>query len=147
MKLPGKLKKLSNPRVRRRLKIGLGLWLGLMMLGASYKVVYDIGYFDAQSLDSNKNDDTPFVYPKLSLEAAQRIVTGALREDFSNPATKVEQVVDNNFKLATIVIEHNKQRKIAWIIDMRLFFMADIYNKEGFNLTKGFEQYYQIAPK
>lgn len=145
MKMHAKLKRLSNPRVRRRLKIGLSVWLGLMLLGASYKLVYDIGYFDAKSLENNKYNKTPFVYPKQTIESAQRIVTGALKEDFSNPTTVVVQVVDNNYKLSTIIIENNKQRKIAWIIDTRLFFIADVFNNEGYNLTKGFEEYYGIT--
>lgn len=146
MKKFAKLKRLSNPRVRRRLKIGLSVWFGIMLLGASYKIVYDIGSFDAKSLDSAKNSGATVVYPKLSLEAAQKIVTGALREDFSNPTTLVVQIVDDNYELATIIIESNQQRKIAWIINMRLFFIADVFNNEGYNLTKGFEQYYQITP-
>lgn len=146
MKKLGKLKRLSNPRVRRRLKIGLSVWFGIMLLGASYKVIYDIGYFDAQSLETTRYSKTPFVYPKQTIESAQRIVTGALKEDFSNPSTLVVQVIDNNYKLSTIIIENNKQRKIAWIIDMRFFFTADVYNNEGYNLTKGFEQYYKITP-
>ena len=76
-----KLKRLSNPRVRRRLKIGLSVWAGLMLLGVSYKVVYDIGHFDAKSLESTKNASGPIVPQKLTMESAQRIVTGALKED------------------------------------------------------------------
>ena len=48
------IKKLSNPRVRRRLKIALSVWFGGIILGLVFKVVYDIGYFDAQSLENDK---------------------------------------------------------------------------------------------
>lgn len=143
----GNLKRLSNPRIRRRLKIGLSVWLGSMLLLISYKIAYDIGYFDAKSLEDGKNKGKPpIVYPKLTLETAQQIVTGALKEDFSNPQTLVVDVADADHKIATIVIENNKQRKIAWIIDMRLFFIADVFNKEGYNLTKGFEGHYGMVP-
>ncbi|MGR9037746.1 MAG: hypothetical protein ACU83O_14350, partial [Gammaproteobacteria bacterium] len=49
MKIRVIIKKLSNPRVRRRLKIALSVWFGGIILGLMFKVVYDIGYFDAQS--------------------------------------------------------------------------------------------------
>jgi hypothetical protein len=141
-----KLKRLSNPRVRRRLKIGLSVWLGVMLLGVSYKVVYDIGHFDARSLEENKNASGPSVNPKLTIASAQKIVTGALKEDYNNPQTVVVEVADDNYKLATVVIENKKQRKIAWIIEMRLFFTADVFNTEGYNLTKGFERHYELTP-
>ena len=137
------LRRLSNPRVRRRLKIGLSVWAGVMLLGVSYKVVYDIGYFDAYALKNDKISDLPVTeHPRLTMQSAQRIVTGALKEDFNNPKTVVVQVIDDNYKLATIVIENNKQKQIAWIFDMRLFFTADVFNAEGYNLTNGFEQHY-----
>ncbi|NOT84547.1 MAG: hypothetical protein HOP02_07145 [Methylococcaceae bacterium] len=139
------LKRLSNPRIRRRLKIALSVWIGAMLLAVSYKVVYDIGHFDAKSLESTKNANGPIVpLPKLSLEAAQKIVTGALREDPSAPKTFVTQVLDDDHKLATLMIEKDKQKSIAWIIDMRLFFKADLLDHEGYNLTEGFEKQYEI---
>ncbi len=134
------IKRLSHPRVRRRLKIGLSVWAGVIMLGLSFKIVYDIGYFDAQSLESDSNTNQPSTAPVLTIESAQRIVTGALKEDPTTPKTIVVQVVDNNHKLSTIVVENNKQKKVAWIIDMRLFFSADLYNDDGYNLTQGIEQ-------
>ncbi len=137
-------KRLSNPRIKRRLKIALSIWFGAIMLAVSYKVVYDVGYFDAKSLEDSKNTEIPFIRRKLTLESAQRIVTGALKEDLNNPKTVVIKVVDDNHKLSTIVIENNQERKIAWIIDMRLYFIADVLNGEGVNLTKGFEQHYLL---
>ncbi len=107
-------------------KIGLSVWLGLMLLGVSYKVVYDIGYFDARSLDDTKISLTPIENQKLTLAVAQQVVTGALKEDSGNPATVVVQIVDDNARLSTIIIENNKQRSIGWIINMELFFVADI---------------------
>jgi hypothetical protein len=76
----------------------------------------------------------------LTPESAQRIVTGALKEDPTNPKTIVTQIFDNNQKLATIIIESDKQQKVAWIIDMRLFFTGDLYNNDGYNLTEGIEK-------
>jgi hypothetical protein len=142
MKILVNLKRLSNPRIRRRLKIGLSVWAGVIVLGLSYKLVYEIGYFDAKSIEKDKNAYLPFVRPVLTIESAQRIVAGALKEDPASPKTIVDQVIDNDHKLSTIIIEDNKQKKIAWIIDMRLFFIADVFNKDGYNLTKGFEQQY-----
>lgn len=143
MKILVNLRRLSNPRVRRRLKIGLSVWFGVMMLGVSYKVIYDIGYFDAYSLENDKISNLPVTqHSKMTLQTAQRIVTGALKDDFANPKTVVVEIIDDNHKLSTIVIENNKQKRIAWIFDMRLFFIADVYNAEGYNLTKGFEQHY-----
>ena len=66
--------------------------------------------------------------PVLTMESAQRIVSGALKEDPTNPKTIVDQIIDNNHKLSTIIIENNKLKKIAWIIDMRLFFTGDLFN-------------------
>ena len=54
------------------------------------------------------------------------------------------QIIDNNHKLSTIIIENNQLKKVAWIIDMRLFFTADLYNSEGYNLTEGIEQTHNI---
>jgi hypothetical protein len=144
MKIRVIIKKLSNPRVRRRLKIGLSVFGGAIMLGLIFKIVYDIGYFDAQSLENAKNAELPTTQPVLTMESAQRIVTGALKEDPTNPQTIVAQIIDNNHKLATIIIENNKVKKIAWIIDMHLFFTGDLFNDAGYNLTAGIEQHHNI---
>ena len=139
MKIRVIIKKLSNPRVRRRLKIAISVWFGGIILGLMFKVVYDIGYFNAQSLENDKNAELPTKHAVLTMESAQRIVSGALKEDPNNPKTIVAQIIDNNHKLATIIIENNKLKKIAWIIDMRLFFTGDLFNAEGYNLTEGIE--------
>ncbi|MGZ5011556.1 MAG: hypothetical protein ACXV74_11400 [Methylobacter sp.] len=138
------IKKLSNPRVRRRLKIGLSVYGGVIIIGLMFKLVYDIGYFNAQSLKNDKNAELPTTRPVLTMESAQRIVSGALKEDPTNPKTIVAQIVDNNHKLSTIIIENNKLKKIAWIIDMRLFFTGDLFNDEGYNLTEGIEHQHNI---
>ena len=144
MKIRVIIKKLSNPRVRRRLKIGLSVWGGVIMIGLTFKLGYDIGYFDAQSLKNDKNAELPITHPVLTMESAQRIVSGALKEDPTNPKTIVDQIIDNNHRLSTIIIENNKLKKIAWIIDMRLFFTDDLFNAEGINLTEGIEQHHNI---
>ena len=144
MKIRVIIKKLSNPRVRRRLKIALSVWFGAIMIGLMFKVVYDIGYFNAQSLENDKNAELPVTHPVLTMESAQRIVSGALKEDPTNPKTIVDQIINNNHKLSTIIIENNKLKKIAWIIDMRLFFTGDLFNDEGYNLTEGIEQQHNI---
>lgn len=138
------IKKLSNPRVRRRLKIGLSVYAGVIMIGLMFKLVYDIGYFNAQSLKNDKNAELPFTHPVLTMESAQRIVSGALKEDPTNPKTIVVQIINNNQKLATIIVENNKLKKIAWIIDLRLFFTGDLFNAEGYNLTEGIEHQHNI---
>ncbi len=107
------------------------------------KLVYDIGYFNAQSLNDH-NAELLSAHPVLTMESAQRIVSGALKEDPTNPKTIVTQVIDNNQKLSTIIIENNKLKKIAWIIDMRLFFTDDLFNDEGYNLTEGIEHQHNI---
>ena len=144
MKIRVIIKKLSNPRVRRRLKIGLSVWGGVIMIGLIFKLGYDIGYFDAQSLENEKNAELPIKQQVLTMESAQRIVSGALKEDPTNPKTIVDQIIDNNHKLSSIIIENNRQKKIAWIIDMRLFFTNDLFNDEGYNLTEGIEHQHNI---
>jgi len=144
MKIRVIIKKLSNPRVRRRLKIGLSVWGGVIMIGLIFKLGYDIGYFDAQSLENEKNAELPIKHQVLTMESAQRIVSGALKEDPTNPKTIVDQIIDNNHKLSSIIIENNRQKKIAWIIDMRLFFTNDLFNDEGYNLTEGIEHQHNI---
>ncbi|MEQ1560042.1 MAG: hypothetical protein ABL933_14040 [Methyloglobulus sp.] len=137
-------KKLSNPRIRRRLKIAVSVWFGGIILGVLFKVVYDIGYFDAQSLKNAENAGPPTTNPVLTMESAQHIVSGALKEDPYNPNTIVDQIVNNNRNLSTIIIENNKIKKIAWIIDLRLFFTCELYNDQGYNLNEGIEHQYNI---
>ena len=144
MKIRVIIKKLSNPRVRRRLKIGLSVMGGAIMMSLILKLVYDIGYFEAQSLKNEKNAELPIKQPVLTMESAQRIVSGALNEDPTTPKTIVDEIIDNHHKLSTIVIENNKLKKIAWIIDMRLFFTCDLFNDEGYNLTEGIEHQHNI---
>lgn len=145
MKIRMIIKRLKNPRVRRRLKIGLSVFGGAILIAVTFKIVYDIGYFEAQSLEDEKNTRQPTAYAVLTMASAQRIVTGALKEDPSNPSTVVEQVIYNNPKLSTIVIANKQQKKIAWIIDMRLFFIGDLYNEEGYNLTEALAQQNNIS--
>ncbi len=144
MKIRVIIKRLSNPRVRRRLKIGLSVFGGAILIVLTFKIVYDIGYFDAQSLENAKNAEQSATQLVLTMESAQFIVTGALKEDPTNPKTIVEQIVDNNHKLAVIVIENNKVKTVAWIIDMHLFFTGDLFNDAGYNLTVGIEQQLNI---
>ena len=115
-----------------------------MLLGVSYKVVYDVGYFDARKLDDAKNAAQPLIVEKLTLEGAQQVVSGALKEDPNNPQTIVLKVIDDNYNLSTILIEKDKQQNIAWIVNSRLFFVTDILTHDGLNLTKGFELQYEI---
>ena len=117
---------------------------GVIMIGLIFKVSYDIGYFDAQSLKNDKNAELPITHPVLTMESAQRIVSGALKEDPTNPKTIVDQIIDNNHRLSTIIIENNKLKRIAWIIDMRLFFTGDLFNDQGINLTEGIEHQHNI---
>jgi hypothetical protein len=138
-------KRLANPRVRTRLKIGLFIYGSMIMSGVIFKIAYDIGYFDAQALKKQK--DTEFQHsekPALTLVDAQRIVTGALKEDPTNPKTRVVQIIDDDPKLSTIVIENNKLKKIGWIIDRRLFFFGDLFNDAGYNLADGIKKQYNI---
>jgi len=145
MKISVIIKRLKNPRVRRRLKIGLSVWGGVILIGLTFKLGYDIGHFDAQSLKNDKNAELSTINPpSLTMESAQRIVSGALKEDPLNPKTTVDQIIDDNYKLSTIVIKNNELKQIAWIIDMRLFFMGDLFNNEGYNLTEGMEQQHNI---
>ena len=135
------IKKLSNPRVRRRLKIGLSLLGGAILFAVILKIVYDIGYFDAQSLKNSKNTEQPIARTALTLESAQHIVTNALKEDASIPKTIVDEIVNNNNNnLVPIIVENNKVKKVAWIINMRLFFVGDLFNDQGLNLTEGIER-------
>lgn len=144
MKVRVIIKKLSNPRIRRRLKIGLSVYGVVIIIGLLFKLVYDIGYFNAQSLRNDTNTELAITHSELTMESAQRIVSGALKEDPTNPKTIVDQIIDSNHKLSTVIIENNKLKKIAWIIDMRLFFTGDLYNDAGYNLTEGFERQHNI---
>ncbi len=145
MKIQVMIKKLSNPRIRRRLKIALAVYGALILMGVALKLVYDVGYFNAQSLNNDKNAELPATHQVLTMETAQRIVSGALKEDPASPITIVDQIVDNNPKLSTIIIENNKLKKIAWIIDMRLYFTGDLFNSDGYNLTEGVERQNNIT--
>ena len=144
MKIRFIINRLSNPRVRKRLKIALGIWFGGILLAILFKVVYDLGYFDAQSLKDEEIAALPKANTVLTLEAAQRIVTGALKEDPTNPETIVDQLVKNDHRLATVIIEKNKLKKVAWIIDMRLFFAGELFNDAGYNLNEGIEREYNL---
>ena len=144
MKIRIIIKKLSNPRVRRRLKIGLSVLFGAIALGLMFKVAYEIGDFNAQSLENDKNIELTITYPVLIMESAQRIVSGALKEDPANPKTIVDQIINNNTRLSSIIIENNKLKKIAWIIAMHLFFTGDLFSDKGYNLTEGLEQRHNI---
>lgn len=117
----------------------------MIIIGLLFKIVYDVGYFNAQSLKDDKNAEQLITHPVLTMESAQRIVSGALKEDPANPKTIVVQIIDDNQKLSTIIIENNQQKKIAWIIDMRLFFSDDLFNYEGYNLTESIERQYNIS--
>ncbi|MDD5266236.1 MAG: hypothetical protein PHO08_03800 [Methylococcales bacterium] len=138
-------KRLSNPRVRRRLKIAFSLSGGVIMIGLTFKLGYDIGYFDAQSLENDQNAGLSTTQPVLTMASAQRIVSGALNEDPTNPKTIVDEIVDSHHKLSTIIIENNKLKRVAWIIDMRLFFTGDLINDQGINLTEGIEHQHTIS--
>jgi hypothetical protein len=141
------LKKLSNPRVRRRLKIGLSLWAVAILIGLVFKFAYDIGYFKAQSVINENNAAKASARSVLTVDAAQRIVTGALKEDPKNPKTIVSQIIGNNQNVATIFIENNNQKSVAWIVDMRLFFVGDLFNDNGYNLTEAIENQYNITSR
>ena len=144
MRIQYYLKRLSNPRVKRRLKIGLTVWLCAIIIALTFKFGYDIGHFDAQTHNDQQNAEQSSDPPTLNLQYAQRIVSGALKEDPNNPKTRVEQVIDNNYKLSTVVINNNERRQVAWIIEMRLFFTADLWNSQGYNLTESIEQQHNI---
>ncbi len=73
------MKRLSNPRVKRRLKIGLSACGGVITIALTFKLGYDIGYFDAQALENDQNAELPTTRPVLTMESAQRIVSGALK--------------------------------------------------------------------
>lgn len=138
------IKRLSNPRVRRRLKIAFSIWFGGIIFGILFKVVYDIGYFDAQALENDKLAQLPTLEPVLTIESAQRIVTGALKEDPSYPKTIVDQIVTKSHRLSAVIVESNKIKKVAWILDMHLFFSGELFSDDGNNLNEGIERQYNI---
>jgi hypothetical protein len=146
MKISVIIKKLSHPRVRRRLKIALSVYGVAIVLGLLFKMTYDIGYFNAQKLENEKKAKlaVPHPVPILTIESAQKIVSGALKENPAQPQTVVIQIINGDHNLASIIIENNKVKKIAWIIEMRLFFNGDLLNTEGYNLTKGLERQHNI---
>ncbi len=144
MKIRVIIKKLSNPRIRRRLKIGLSVYGAILIIGLLFKLVYDIGYFNAQSVKNDSIANQSTTNQVLTMEAAQRIVSGALKEDPNDPKTIVTQIIDDNQQLSTIILENNTLRKVAWIIDMRFLFTDDLFNAEGYNLTEGIERQHNI---
>ncbi len=146
MKFSVAIKKLKNPRVRKRLKIALSVYAIGIMLAIGSKVVYDIGYFNALALDKEKKAKrySPAAKVVLTTEYAQRIVSGALKEDPANPQTIVERISSNNRDVAAIVIKSGSVKQVGWIVDMRLFFVGDIFDGTGYNLTKAIERKHGI---
>ena len=142
MKIRYVIKRISNPRVRRRLKIGSSLFGGAILIAVVLKIVYDIGYFDAQALKQANKTELPTSNPVLNLKSAQLIVSGALKEDVNTPKTLVTEIVSDNSSLATVIIENNRVKKVGWIINSRLFFTGNLYNEVGINLTEGIERQY-----
>ena len=126
------------------MKIGLSVWAAAITISLIFKLAYDIGYFKAKLLIDEKNAEVPYTRPVLTMELAQRIVTGALKEDIGNPKTIVSQIINNDQKVSTIMIENNNLKKIGWIIDLRLFFTGDLFNDNGYNLSEALEQQYNI---
>lgn len=141
------IKRLSHPRVQKRLKIGLTVWAIAITIALICKLFYDIGYFKAQSVMDDKNAAIPLTRHFLDFETAQKIVSGALKEELYNPKTRVIQIINNDSKLSTIIVENNYQKHIAWIIDMRLFFIGDLLNDNGYNLTEAMEKQHNIQSK
>ena len=148
MKFSVFIKRLKNPRVRKRLKIALSVYAIAIILGISFKTVYNIGYFNAKALDDEKRakrNPTPFVQRVMTKEYAQQIVSSALKENPINPQTIVERISSNNRKLSSIVIKKKGVKNVAWIIDMRLFFIGDILDEGGYSLTKAVERKHNIT--
>jgi len=142
------IKRLKHPRVRKRLKIALSVYATIIILGISFKTVYNIGFFNARALEDEKRakrNPTPFIRRVMTKEYAQSIVSSALKEDSTNPKTIVERVSSSNRKLSSIVIKNDGVRKVAWIIDMRLFFVGDLFDEGGYNLTKAVERKHNIT--
>jgi hypothetical protein len=148
MKFSVFIKRLKNPRVRKRLKIALSVYAVAIILGISFKTVYNIGYFNAKALDDEKRakrNPTPFIQRVMTKQYAQRIVSSVLKEDPANPKTIVERISSNSRKLSSIVIKNNGVKKVAWIIDMRLFFVGDLLDEGGYSLTKAGERKHNIT--
>ncbi len=146
-KLAVVIKKFKNPRVRKRLKIALSVYAVGVILGITFKVVYDIGYFNALAFDEEKlakRQSSPRINTELNKQSAQRIVTGALQENPANPQTIVNRILGHNRDATSIVIEKNKVKKIAWIIDKRWFFVGDIFDATGYNLSDAAERKHNI---
>lgn len=147
MKFSVAIKKLKNPRVRKRLKIALSVYAVGILLAITFKIVYDIGYFNARALESEKKakrQSIPSVNVVLNKQSAQRIVSGALKENPANPKTIVRRIISHDRDASSIVIEKNQVKKVAWIVDMRLFFIGDIFDTTGYNLTKAVERKHNI---
>lgn len=132
--------RLKHPRVRKRLKIALSVYAIGFLLAIAFKVVYDIGFFNARALDDEKMAKLRSSISRekavLTIESAQRIVSGALKENPRDPKTVVTRIIGHDPKLSSIVIENNQQQRVAWIIDMRLFFVGDLLDAAGYNLTE-----------
>ena len=138
------IKRLSHPRVKKRLKIGLTAWAIAIALFLMCKLSYDIGYFKAQSVIDNKNAAVPVVRQFLEVETAQKVVSGALKEDPNNPKTTVIKMLDNDPKLSPIIIESGTQKSIAWIVDRRLLLVGDVLSDTGYNLTDAQKKQHNI---
>lgn len=137
------IKKLKNPRVRKRLKIALSVYAVAIILGISFKTVYNIGYFNARLIDKEKKaklSSTPFVKRVMTKEYVQMLVSMALQENPADPQTIVDRISSNSRKLASIIIEKNGIKQVAWIIDMRLFFVGNVLDKRGYSLTNAVER-------
>ena len=138
------IRRLSHPRVKKRLKIGLTVWAVTITLFLMCKLSYDIGYFKAQSVIDDKNAATPVVRQFLDIETAQKVVSGALIEDPNNPKTTVIQILNNDPKFSSIIIESGTQKNIAWIVDRRLLFIGDVLSDTGYNLTDAQKKQHNI---
>lgn len=145
MKIRVIVKRLKNPRVKRRLKIFLSVLSSLIVSGLILKTVYDIGYFDAKSLEHDKIVQLPNTTPTLTTDTAQRIVTNALKEDPSNPGTVVKRIIKKNDGLWAVIVENNKIKKVGWILDRHMFFLGDLYNEDGYDLNEGIEKQYEVS--
>ncbi|MEY4768376.1 MAG: hypothetical protein RL637_1015 [Pseudomonadota bacterium] len=146
MKFSVLIKKLKNPRVRKRLKIALSVYGIAILLGIAFKMVYDIGHFNALAVENEKNKQLPSMIPQevLTAEIAQKVITGALKENPQHPNTILVQIVNNERNFASIIIEKDNIRKVAWILDRRLFFSGDLLNESGYNITKAIERQHNI---
>ena len=143
MKLAVAIKKFKNPRVRKRLKIALSVYAVAIALGVTFKIVYDIGFFNAKAIESEKlakRQAAPRVNPVLNKKEAQRIVSGALKENPNYPQTIVNRILSHDRDALSIEIETNQIKQVAWIIKKRLFFIGDLFDATGYNLTEAVER-------